>query len=531
MDFAKWKKEKKENTEKRERRPLRLKERVKTAPQKIKVLAGKKNIRLGTYTTATTAIVIALLLVLNLCTAALPEKYTAIDTTSSGIYSISDQTKKVVGGLEQDVTIYYIIQEGQEDETVLQLLKNYEDLSEHIKVEHVDPVQQPGFTQEYAGSDANTNSLVVVSEGRSRYVDYYDIYESDYTYSEDGGYAESSSFNGEGALTSAINGVTSGVRVVSYTLEGHGESDLSSGLGSAIGDANMTVNSLNLLTEGEVPSDCDCLIINGPSSDISKGEAEMLQEYLHDGGRLLLLTDCTSGTLSNLYGVMADYGVEPVEGMVVEGNNNFFVQSYVNYLLPDIESHDITEPLRSSGYYVLAPFAHGLEIDEEKASDAAAEVSVLLRTSSEAYVKKTWEDSETARKSDGDATTDEGFPLGVAIVAGTADSDDSADGGDGQDSGDTSQAQAKIVWYSSAYLGYEQINEVVSGANYDLLLNSVGWLIEQEDSISIHPKSLDQSYLTLTAAQSSRWTVVIVVIIPLAFLMAGFIMWRKRRRM
>ena len=75
------------------------------------------------------------------------------------------------------------------------------------------------------------------------------------------------------------------------------------------------------------------------------------------------------------------------------------------------------------------------------------------------------------------------------------------------------------------------MNEAVSGANFDLLVNSMNWICDQEESITIHPKSLDQSYLTLTAAQSSRWTVVMVVLIPAALLIAGIIMWQRRRKL
>ena len=155
---------------------------IKNAPKKLKTLAAQKNVRLGTYTTVTTAVVIALLLVLNLSVSALPEKYMALDTTSADVYSISEQTKEIVGELEQDLTIYYIVQEGSEDETVLHLLEHYMDLSDHVKVQQIDPVENPNFVYQYAGSGANTNSLVVASGERSRYVDYYDIYESEYNY-------------------------------------------------------------------------------------------------------------------------------------------------------------------------------------------------------------------------------------------------------------------------------------------------------------------------------------------------------------
>lgn len=496
---------------------------IKNAPKKLKTLAAQKNVRLGTYTTVTTAVVIALLLVLNLSVSALPEKYIALDTTSAGVYSISEQTKEIVGELEQDLTIYYIVQEGSEDETVLHLLEHYMDLSDHVKVQQIDPVENPNFVYQYAGSGANTNSLVVASGERSRYVDYYDIYESEYNYSDTEGYVQSTSFNGEGALTSAIQYVTSGEVITAYALEGHGESELDSGLGNAVEEANMMVNSLNLLTDGEIPSDCDCLIINGPTTDLSSGEAKTVKSYLKNGGHLLLLTDCTSESMPNLYDVMSDYGVEPVEGMVVEGNQNYFMQNYANYLVPDIESHEITEPILSSGYYILAPFAHGLSVDADTAANADAEVSVLLQTSDNAYVKQNWENADSADQSAEDLTAEEGFPLAVAISA-------SAEVGD-EANEDGESAETRIVWYASTYLGYDQMNEAVSGANFDLLVNSMNWICDQEESITIHPKSLDQSYLTLTAAQSSRWTVVMVVLIPAALLIAGIIMWQRRRKL
>lgn len=502
---------------------MKRKINVKAVPKKIKMLASKKNVRLGTYTTVTTAVVIALLLVLNLSVRALPEKYTALDTTSTGVYSISDQTKEIVGGLEQDLTIYCIVQEGSEDETVLHLLEHYMDLSDHVKVQQIDPVENPNFVYQYAGSGANTNSLVVASGERSRYVDYYDIYESEYNYSDTEGYVQSTSFNGEGALTSAIQYVTSGEVITAYALEGHGESELDSGLGNAVEEANMMLNSLNLLTEGEIPSDCDYLIINGPTADLSSSEAKILRNYLKNGGLLLLMTDCTSESLPNLYDVMSDYGVKPVEGMVVEGNQNYFMQNYANYLVPEIETHDITEPIMSSGYYVLMPFAHGLSVDADAAANADTEVSVLLHTSDNAYVKQNWENADSADQSAEDLTAEEGFPLAVAISA-------SAEAGD-EANEDGESAETRIVWYASTYLGYDQMNEAVSGANFDLLVNSMNWICDQEESITIHPKSLDQSYLTLTAAQSSRWTVVMVVLIPAALLIAGIIMWQRRRKL
>ncbi|MBQ8562548.1 MAG: Gldg family protein, partial [Firmicutes bacterium] len=349
-------------------------------------------------------------------------------------------------------------------------------------------------------------------------------YQSSYEYTEDGGYAMSTSFNGEGALTSAIHYVISEEETLLYLLEGHGEQELSSGFREFIEDANISMDNLNLLTEGGVPADCDCLVVNGPSVDVSRAEAEILGEYLEDGGRMLLMTACLEEELPNLAGVMKEYGVSQTKGMIVEGNRNYCIQSYANYLLPEVLNHEITEPLVSSGYLVLVPLAQGLKIDEEAAGETGTEISVLLQTSSDAYSKVSWANAETAEASAGDIVTEEGFPLGVAISRQQTE-DGETDGGarDGQ--------ETRIVWCTSTYLGNDQMNESVSGANYDLLMNSLNWICQMEDSITIHAKSLSETYLTLTAAQTLRWSVVLVVLVPLAFIVAGIVMWRKRRKL
>ena len=74
---------------------------------------------------------------------ALPAQWTQFDTTSSQLFSISDQTESVVGSLETPVTIHWIVQSGQEDATLETLLERYQALRENLTVEKVDPVVSP----------------------------------------------------------------------------------------------------------------------------------------------------------------------------------------------------------------------------------------------------------------------------------------------------------------------------------------------------------------------------------------------------
>lgn len=492
-----------------------------------KKTAAAKQFRLGTYTAATTAIVLVILVVINMCVSALPSKYTSFDMTADNLYSISEQTEKILDGLEEEVKVYWIVQEGAEDETVQLLLENYDDLSKNFTYEKVDPVVNPSFASQYTSSSLYNNSLIVVNsdESKSRYVSYYDIFSSSY----DENYNEVVEYNGEGALTSAVNYVSSDTQTALYALTGHGEDEIPSSFEGSIENENMMLSELNLLTEGEVPTDCEALVIYSPARDISEDESDKITEYLSNGGSLLLITDCDAQELTNLYEIMAEYGIEPVEGMVVEDDSNYFMGNYPNYLMPEIESHDITAPIVNGNYYVLLPIAQGLRIntDEEfsggQLSDNAADsdddeeestiqTTALLRTTSGAYSKLDGIKATKAEKEEGDIDAGiDGFALAAAAES-------AADG-------------SKVVWISSSTITDENIDAAVAGANTDFVLNSLGWMCEIEDSVSIHAKTVTSEYLSLTSAQSSRWTMIMVALVPLAFAAAGIYIRIRRRKL
>ena len=142
--------------------------------------------------------------------------------------------------------------------TIQKTLARYEDLSKHVKVEKIDPVANPNFAYAYTTEDLYNNSLVVTSAdaSKSRYISYYDIYESSY----DEEYNTVTSYNGEGALTAAVNFVTSDTQTRVYYLSGHGEDELPSNLVSSFENGNISLTQLNLLTEENIPSDCAALL-------------------------------------------------------------------------------------------------------------------------------------------------------------------------------------------------------------------------------------------------------------------------------
>ena len=493
---------------------MKLKEKMKNKnhnkfdKKKLIGTISKKHIKNGSYTMVMSVIFIAVVIVINMIVSTIPSKYSEIDISSQKLYSIGDETKEMLKDLEKDVTIYQIAQSGSEDENISNLLKKYEDESKHIKVEQKDPVVNPKFVSQYTSDDLSANSLIVVCGDRNKVIDYNNMYETsiDYqTYS-----SQTTGFDGEGQITSAIGYVTSENLPVLYTVEGHGEKDMDSSVKEDIEKANMDIKSLNLLTEGSVPDDADCLFIDSPSTDFSSDEKDAIIEYLEDGGKAMIFSDYTTEDMPNFDAILENYGVQRVDGVVFEGDNQHYAMQMPYYLVPTINSTDASSETASAGCYVLAPYAQGIK----KLDDVRDTVTIesILTTSDQAY-SKTDLNSNTIEKEDGDV---EGpFDLGVSITESLDD-----------------DKETQIVYYSTSNLMDSQTNQMVSGGNEKLIIESLKWMTDTEESasVSIPSKSLEVSYLTITDYDAAFWKICTIALIPGLFLVIGFVVWIKRRK-
>ena len=453
----------------------------------------------GSYALTVTAVVLAIRVAVNVLAAALPTTLTKFDISAAQLYSITSNTKVVVNALEEDVTIYWIVQSGEEDDVIENLLSKYESLSDHITVVKRNPDVYPTFAEQYTSETVQNNSLVVECGERSRYIAYDDIYlqEGD-PYS----YTYNTSFDGEGAITSAIGYVVTEELPQLYVLEGHGEQELPDSFREQIEKENIEINTLSLLTVDEIPEEADCILIYAPATDFSQEETEMLQEYADAGGKLLVIAGPTEdGSLETLYGLLANYGVETCEGIVVEGDREHYTfQPYV--LLPDLSSHEITDALIEEHYYPNMPISQGLIVD-----DADSAVTVLMRTSDAAFSKADGYDLDTYEKEEGD--TDGPFAVAVSIAC---------------------ENDGQIVWFSSSSFLEDMYNAWSSGANSDLAMNAMSSLIGESEAVAIRSKSLNYHYLSISGSTASLLKVLMIGVFPLGYLGIGLGVILKRRR-
>lgn len=459
----------------------------------------KKTVALkgGSYAIALTVLVLALLIVVNILAGALPANLTKLDISSSKLYSITSNTKAVVNALEQDVTLYWIVQSGQEDAVIENLLAKYDSLSDFLHVEKKNPDVYPTFAQQYTEDAVSNNSLVVVSGDKYRYVPYSDIY---VTQGSQFSYSYSTSFDGERAITSAIDYVVSTELPKLYLLEGHGESALPEGFQEQLEKENVEMENLSLLTVDEVPEDAAALMLYAPAADISKEEAQILESYVQKGGKLLVLAGpVADGELTNLYGILENYGITAAQGIVSEGDRNHYAFQAPYVLLPELGDSDITAPLTEKNYYAIVPVAAGLQLGDD------SRVTALLTTTDSAYSKLSGYSQTTYEQEEGDI--DGPFALGVDI----------ADGGE-------------LVFFTSSYLLEDMYNAYSSGANSDLVMNALSSLLGERQALSIRSKSLNYNYLTISESAASLLKLVMIGLVPLMYLaMGGAALWDKRR--
>lgn len=94
-----------------------------------------------------------------------------------------------------------------------------------------------------------------------------------------------------------------------------------------------------------------------------------------------------------------------------------------------------------------------------------------------------------------------------------------------------STAEGKIVWVASDYLLDDTYNSYSSGANLDLVMNGLSWMIGKNDAVSIRAKSLNNSYLTISSSSATVLKVIMIGVIPVRFLLLGIDEVLRRRRM
>ncbi len=412
------------------------------------------------------------------------------DMTPNKKYSLSDQTRKILKELNRDVAIYVFDRERSMGER-RDVLDMYASASHRVKVKYVDPDRQPAVAKEFA---VRTYGTIVVSAGDR--------------------HMEAQGDTEEG-ITNALVRVLKGQRSACF-IEGHGERKLDSTdrdgydhFGKQLGNENYLTQSVPLMQKMAIPPDCTMVVIAGPQNDYLPPEIDVLQKYIQGGGRALIMLDA-GVELPNLAKLLTGWNVTARNDLVIDQNPvaQLFGTSPAMPLIVKYGSNPIVQPL--SGRATLFPLSRSFEIGKEPKAGGTADS--LCDTSGESFDVMNF--NPKMEKVEFRPGKDLKGPLTVA-AAGTVPGE-----GEKKISGRFVALGTSLV-AANNFLNFQ--------SNRDFIMNSINWLSEDEDLISIRAKPPDSQHLTMNSQQMRQVLFLGVFGIPFLIIVAGVMVWWQRR--
>lgn len=510
--------------------------------QKRRWEISKKFIGTGIFSAGFIAVVVVLVVFINMIAGSVTSRaaWATQDMTAVSLYSISDDTKKMLKDLDNDITFYVMSSEANADATVKKTLERYQTNSKHIHVEYKDTTRYPNFYKEFTDTAPTAGSIIVYNDKtkKSKVVDYNDIYISDnysYYYS---GQSGASSYDCEGQLDSAIAYVRTENTYKIYQVEGHDEAVLDTtnfgtlnNLTDIIQKYNCEIEQIKLLSMKSIPNDeCSALLLLGPKTDYTEDEATLVKEYLAKGGNAIIGIESMAsiGTdKPNFYSILKEYNVEVKAGIIAENNSSFYAPQYGPFYA---FAEGITGYATGLTSYVFTPYTVGLKQIDSK--DSSITYTALASSSKDSVLKTNAANAKSYEKEKGD---EEGPFDTVAAVTKTTEGNDTTEDEEKKKSDSYNETESNItsniLVFGSVYSLSDTMDTLVQGSNTQIVNNALKEYIDTDvTTISVPAKSLTSDTLTVTESGTRLFGILLAVVAPVIVLAAGIIVWVRRRK-
>jgi len=419
------------------------------------------------------------------------------DWSEARVHSLSDQSVKVLHGLEQEVRVTALVS-AIDQAPVRELLDKYRYESERFVVDYADPVERPGLLDQLGVSPetlASGGILHVALGGES---------------------VEVSELDEEHVTNAVVKLTRTGDKVV-YFVQGHGEGAIEGEAGAAregfarardaLRNENYRVAALLLAGAADVPEDADVVVVAGAQGAFLADEIAALERYLARGGALLALVD--PRVQDAFTGALAGWGVALGEDIVVDRALALFGRAVSPMAGRYDPAHAITATLRD-------PRTDPVVFHEVRSvrADGEGSFSEIVSTG-----ESSWAERDLARLDGaGEAAVDPEDLVGPVpvMVAGTPAVAEPAEG-----------AEPRLVVVGDSDFATNELLD--AGRNRDLFLNAANWLIGDVEAIAIRPNTARASRFEPTAEQFHAIRTASLFILPEAIAVLGVFTWWSRR--
>ena len=464
--------------------------------------------RLGSLAAASVVVVLGILVAINYLASRHNKRW---DLTAAKQFSISDQTKKVLQGLQKPVHVR-VFGRAEDFPRFHERLDEYQYVSKQVSVEYLDMERRPALANQFQVQTPGT--VVIEYEGRTEKV----------------------TSDGEQEITNGLIKVVQGKQHKVYFVQGHGEksTDASertgySTIAAALASDNFITDKLVLAQQKDVPADASILVVAGPKTDFFPAEIETLKRYLARGGKILFMLDppdrADAPALTNVAALLKDWGIEIGTNVVVDvsGMGQLLGTDVSVPVAAKYEPHPITDRFNLITAYPLARSVSAIQ-GGSNGHTAQNLVDTSANSWAESNIKELTTTGKVARELD---KGDKAGPVSLAAVVSAPSGDAPATPPDPAKPADAARPETRVAVFgdsdfvTNGYLGIP--------GNRDLFLNTVNWLAQQENLISIRPREAGSSTLSLTADAAQRIFWLSILIIPGLILAAGVQTWWRRR--
>ena len=343
-----------------------------------------KRIHAGLYSVIVSVLVIVAFIAVNLGVKTVGARK---DLTARNIHSLTKETKKMLEGISDKLEIYCLNNGEYRNNTLEEFLNSYEKACKNMKIIHVDMLTNPNFAKQYTNDTVTADSLVVINRSNDlvRYIPTADMMITDFRYNSQT-YAMTQTLIGldiEGQINAAIAYVTKAETRKIYGLVGHQEIGMGTEGIAFLRRSNYSYETLDLMTKGAVPDDCDILLLQVPQTDYTDAELEAIRNYIAKGNDVLILAYYFAD-LKNFNKLLADYACTVAEGIVLEGDSNRHTPIVPYEVYPKIIDHEITKHL-AKDRKVYFPQASAIVVDKELPENL--KIASIFTSSDAAYIK------------------------------------------------------------------------------------------------------------------------------------------------
>ena len=447
-----------------------------------------------------TALVIAAVVILNLLAASVTTKFNLkLDLTRNNQFEISEETKTVLKDLDKEVRVMVMGEETEIADEIKEYLNKYAALSDNFKLEYVDVYKNQVILNQYSAKGHSLAAGDIILECGQRYkiIESSTVYNQTYSFEET---AANFSFDLESKLTNGIVLVTGLIdETAVYFLDGHGEESLDT-VKNSLDNLSFKNEKLNLLNS-EIPDDAGLIISIVPTADFSVEECQKLEKFFDRGGNFMMVFSPGMPKLERVNTMLESWGIVPNYDLVLEKDPRKIMQ-YEFVMLTDTYGHEITNPIRNQSLPLVSYYTSSFSLLPSSVHNA--EVTVLLETTDLAIGKINTENSITDYE-DGDLRG----PLPLSVIA---------------EKYTPEISRLAVVGSAGIFTGADEFE-----GNKEYLSGIISWMTNNGNTLRISPKIVTENSAQITNSVLVVMNYLLVWIIPIIILLAGVIIWIRRR--